>query len=74
MLLNADFKTSAASIAATVKNDNHYRNLINLATFIVPVVAGLVGIILLVVGLVLSRMSPEDEEYEDEDEPVGASA
>jgi Porin PorA len=74
VLLSADFKSSAASIAATVKSDNHYRNLINLATFIIPVVAGLVGIILLVVGLVLSRMSPEDEEYEDEDEPVGASA
>ena len=74
VLLSADFKTSAASLAATVKSDNHYRNLINLTTFIIPVVAGLVGIILLVVGLVLSRMSPEDEEYEDEDEPVGASA
>ncbi|HEY3908213.1 MAG TPA: DUF3068 domain-containing protein [Streptosporangiaceae bacterium] len=74
VLLKADFKTSSASVAATVKSDNHYRNLINLATFIVPVVAGLIGIILLVIGLVLSRMSPEDEEYEDEDEPVGASA
>ncbi|HEX9623344.1 MAG TPA: DUF3068 domain-containing protein [Streptosporangiaceae bacterium] len=74
VLLKADFKTSAKSVAATLKRDTHYRNLINLATFIIPVVAGLVGIILLVVGLVLSRMSPEDEEYEDEDEPVGASA
>jgi len=74
VLLDADFKTSSASLAATVKRDIHYRNLINLATFIVPVVAGLLGIILLVIGLVLSRMSPEDEEYEDEDEPVGASA
>jgi hypothetical protein len=74
VLLDADFKTSAASVAATIKSDNHYRNLINLATFTVPVIAGLVGIILLVIGLVLSRMSPEDEEYEDEDEPVGASA
>jgi Porin PorA len=73
VLLKADFKTSAASVAATIKSDNHYRNLINLATFIVPIVAGLVGIILLVIGLVLSRMSPEDE-YEDEDEPVGATA
>jgi hypothetical protein len=74
VLLNADFKSSPASIAKTVKSDNHYRNLINLATFIVPVVAGLIGIILLVIGLVLSRMSPEDEEYEEEDEPVRASA
>ncbi|HET7014106.1 MAG TPA: DUF3068 domain-containing protein [Streptosporangiaceae bacterium] len=74
VLLSADFKTSAKSIVASEKTDTHYRNLINLATFIIPVVAGLVGIILLVVGLVLSRMSDEDEEYEDEDEPVGATA
>jgi hypothetical protein len=73
VLLSADFQSSPASVATTIKSDNHYRNLINLATFIVPVVAGLVGIILLVIGLVLSRMSPEDE-YEDEDEPVGANA
>jgi hypothetical protein len=74
VLLSADFKSSAQSVATTIKSDNHYKNLINLATFIVPVIAGLIGIILLVVGLVLSRMSPEDEEYEDEDEPVGATA
>lgn len=70
VLLNADLRTSAASIASDVKTDNHYRTEIMLATTIVPVVAGLLGIILLVIGLVLSRLSPEDEEYEDEDEPV----
>jgi len=73
VLLSGDFQSSPGSVATTIKSDNHYRNLINLATFIVPIVAGLVGIILLVIGLVLSRMSPEDE-YEDEDEPVGATA
>jgi hypothetical protein len=73
VLLSADFKTSPASVAASVKTDNHYRFEIQLATTIIPIIAGLLGIILLVVGLVLARMSHEDEEYEDEDEPVGSS-
>lgn len=68
VLLSADFKSSPASVAATVKSDNHYRFLISLATTIIPIIAGLIGLILLVVGLVLARMSHEDEEYEDEDE------
>src|SRR5215472_9049467 len=68
VLLSADFKTSPASVAATVKRDNHYRFEISLATTIIPIIAGLIGIILLVVGLVLARMSHDDEEYEDEDE------
>ena len=68
VLLSADFKTSPASVAQTVKTDNHYRFEISLATTIIPIIAGLIGIILLVVGLVLARMSHDDEEYEDEDE------
>lgn len=68
VLLNANFMTSPESVASTVKTDNHYRFEIQLATTIIPIIAGLVGIILLVVGLVLARMSSEDEEYEDEDE------
>ncbi|HET9895261.1 MAG TPA: DUF3068 domain-containing protein [Streptosporangiaceae bacterium] len=73
VLLNATFKSTADSIAAGVKSDNKYRNEIILATSIVPVVAGVLGIILLVIGLVLSRTRPEDEEYEEEDEPVSSS-
>jgi hypothetical protein len=72
VLLSADFKSSPASVAATVKTDNHYRFEIQLATTIIPIVAGLIGIILLVVGLVLARMTSEDEEYEDEDELEGS--
>jgi glucose uptake protein GlcU len=37
-------------------------------------VAGVLGIILLVVGLVLSRARHEDDEYEDDDATVRASA
>ena len=72
VLLSADFKTSPASVASIVKTDNHYRFEISLATTIIPVAAGLLGIILLVIGLVLARMSEEDEEYEDEDEFEGS--
>ncbi len=72
VLINADFKSTAASIASTVKTDNKYRNEITLATSIVPVVAAVLGIILLVIGLVLSLMRSEDEEYEEEDEPVSS--
>lgn len=72
VLLSADFKTAPASVAAIVKTDNHYRFEISLATTIIPIIAGLLGIILLVVGLALARMSQEDEEYEDEDEFEGS--
>jgi DUF3068 family protein len=73
VLLKADFKSSAASVTSEINSDNHYRSEISLATTIVPVVAGLLGIILLVIGLVLGLMRPEDEEYEDEDERVTSS-
>jgi hypothetical protein len=73
VLLSADFKTSPASVAKHVRTDNHYRFEIQLATTIIPVIAGLIGIILLVVGMVLARMSREDEEYEDEDEYAGSA-
>ena len=73
VLLKGDFKSSAASVTSLVNKDNHYRSEISLATTIVPVVAVLLGIILLVIGLVLGLMRPEDEEYEDEDERVASS-
>jgi hypothetical protein len=73
VLLSADFKTSAASVSASVQTDNHYRSEIGLVTTVVPVIALLVGIILLVIGLVLSRMRPQDEDYADSDEPVSSS-
>jgi hypothetical protein len=72
VLISADFKTTAASLAALVKTDNKYRNEINLVTTFVPILALVVGIILLAVGLVLSRFKSEDEQYEDEDEEVSS--
>jgi hypothetical protein len=74
VLLSADFKTTPASVAAnvnTVKNDT---NKINAIKVIAPIVAGLLGIILVVVGLVLSRLQPEDDEYEDDDEAIRVPA
>jgi hypothetical protein len=70
VLLSANFTTSPASVAAHVKSDNHYRFEINLATTIIPIIAVIVGIILLAAGLVLLRMRPDYEEYQDEDEPI----
>lgn len=74
VLLSADFKSTPASIAAGVKTDNKGRNEITLLTLIIPIVAGLLGLILLIVGVVLSRSRPEDEEYEDDDRTVGVPA
>lgn len=73
VLLDASFQTSAASLASTIATDNHYRTEINIAKDIVPIIAVIIGIILLVAGLVLSRLRPEDEEYEDDYEPVHSS-
>lgn len=74
VLLSANLKTTPASVAANVKTDNSGRSKISLLGVIIPIVAGVLGVILLVVGLVLSRARPEDEEYEDYDQTVGASA
>ena len=74
VLLAADLKTTPASVAASVSTDNSGRSKIGLLELILPIVAGVLGIILLVVGLVLSRARHEDDEYEDDDATVGASA
>jgi hypothetical protein len=74
VLLSADFKTTPASVASGVNTVNGATTKINLLNVIVPIVAGVIGIILLVLGLVLSRGRPEDEQYEDDDETVGVPA
>jgi len=72
VLLNANFQTSASSLASVVATDNHYRTEINVAKNIVPIIALIIGIILLAAGLVASRLRPDYEEYEDEDEPISS--
>jgi hypothetical protein len=73
VLLAANFQTSPGSVISAANSDNHYRTEINIAKDIVPIIALIVGIITLAAGLVLSRLMPEDEEYEDEYEPVVSS-
>lgn len=74
VLLDADFKTTPASVASAVHMDNGGTTKITVLNVIIPIVAGLIGIILLVLGLVLSRGRPEDDEYEDDDETVRVPA
>ena len=74
VLLSADFQTSPDSVASAVSTDNGRATKISLINVTIPIVAGLLGIVALIAGLVLSRSRPEDEEYEDDDQPVGASA
>jgi len=74
VLLSADFKTTPASVVSSVKRVKDATTKINVLKVIVPIVAGLLGIILLVIGLVLSRLQPEDEEYEDDDEAIRVPA
>lgn len=67
-LINATFATTPASVASvvhTVKTDD---NEINLLDFILPLVIGIVGAILLVMGLILYLTRREAAVYEDEHE------
>jgi Porin PorA len=74
VLLSADFKTTPASVAANVKTDNGGTTKITVLNVIIPIVTGLIGLILLVLGLVLSRGRPEDDQYEDDDETIRVPA
>ena len=74
VLLQADLKTTRASVASAVRTDKSGVTQISVLNVVVPIVAGLLGIILVVVGLVLMRLRPEDEQYEEDDEVVGVSA
>ena len=74
VLLSADLKTTPASVASNVKTVKDATTKINVLKVIVPIVAGLLGIILLVVGLVLGRLQPEDDEYEDDEEDIRVPA
>jgi hypothetical protein len=74
VLLSADFKTTPASVAANIKTDNGGTTKITVLNVIIPIVAGVIGLILLVLGLVLSRGRPEDDQYEDDDETIRVPA
>jgi hypothetical protein len=74
VLTNADFVTAPSSVTAGVNTDNSARSEISLLKVIVPLIAGILGVLLVVLGLIFTRSDPEDEEYADDDEPVGATA
>jgi hypothetical protein len=74
VLLSADFKTAPSSVAASASTDKSGVFKISLLTVILPLVLGIIGIILLLVGVVLGLRGDEDDEYEEYDEPVGATA
>jgi len=69
-LLQATFNTTPASIAAAVKSAKHYDSEIALVSVILPVVLGLVGLILLVLGCILV-LSSREEYYDYEEYPTG---
>jgi hypothetical protein len=67
-LIDATFATTPSSVASTVQTAKNYDSEINLVEFILPVVIGLVGAVLLVMGLVLYFTRREVAEYEEEHE------
>jgi hypothetical protein len=77
-LLKANFESTPSTVAAAVSNAKSKDGEIELVTVILPVVFGLVGLILLVMGIILTmsvREEPEyDDGYADEYEPGGVPA
>ena len=68
-LIDATFTTSPASVASTLHTARNYDSQINLVQVVLPVVLGLVGIVLLVMGLVLFFLARNREpEYVEEHE------
>jgi hypothetical protein len=74
VLLAGDLVSTPASIQGSVSTDKHYLNELNVLKVIGPISAIVLGIILLVVGLVLSRSKAEDGSVEQEEEPVESPA
>jgi len=74
VLMSADFKTTDASLASGVQADKNATTKISVLNVIIPIVSGIIGLVLLIIGLVMSRFRPEDEEYEDDDEAIRVPA
>lgn len=65
-LLNAHFTTSPASVASFVRTSKSKGAEITLVSVILPIVFGLVGLIVLVMGFILVLTSREELEYDDD--------
>lgn len=73
VLYSGDVKSTPQSVSSTVSADKSMASKIGLVEVIVPIAAGVLGVILVVVGLLLSRRRPQQEELTEEDvEPVGS--
>jgi hypothetical protein len=72
-LTNATFTSTPASIAAAVKTAKHYDGEISLISVTLPVILGLAGIVLLVLGTILVLISRREDyyEYAEEDYQTG---
>jgi hypothetical protein len=73
-LVKANFATTPATVASIVHTAKTDDNEIDILSFIVPVITGIVGVILLIIGLLLTLTSRREAEYEDEDEYSEATA
>ena len=73
-LVKASFATTPATVASIVHTAKTDDNEIDILSFIVPVITGIVGVILLIIGLLLTLTSRREAEYEDEDEYSEATA
>ncbi len=67
-LINANFVTTPGSVASVVHTAKNYDSQIDLLDFIVPLIIGIVGVILLAMGLILYLVRREAAVYEDEHE------
>ncbi len=75
-LFSGTLTTTPGSVQAAVNTASSYDTDISIVQSIGPLVAGLVAIVLLVLGvlLLINSEGPDDYEYEDDDEEVGAEA
>jgi hypothetical protein len=62
LLLDANFAATKASVDSVVALDNSGRSKVSLVTTILPLAAGILGVILLAAGILLSRKPREDIE------------
>jgi hypothetical protein len=67
VLFDGDLVTTPASVASLASQDKSYQLKDQIVKIVVPVSAGVLGLILLVAGLVLSRRATDDE-YEESDD------
>jgi hypothetical protein len=72
LLLDANLAMTPTSVNGLVALDNSQRSKMSLVTTILPLVTGIAGLILLIVGILLSRRREDVEDVEDVE--GGASA